>query len=435
MKTYHRLHPLRIITAIVFTVTGVCAANAAPDFSGKSDDSIKQVLQAVARHQLTELADGDYTPVATMQALNAARPPKGIQWNYALGVTLYGMLRASDFLEDKTYREYVHRHNEIVGRYFNFLSETGKIIGAENEAWKKFLNNRARSMIGRLMLLGNLDNSGSMGAAVLEAVSRSPERNTDGQRAVLEQVAGWIVKKQHRLPDGTFWRPDRTDVDEKWSPGTLWIDDLYMSSPFLARWARYTDDPSHLDDAARQIINMAALMQDKDGLWFHGYSVPAKQHSRVKWSRGNGWAILATVEVLSAMPDDHPLRGKLLDILRRHIDGLKPLQAPSGFWRQTLDKPGSWDETSGTAMFAYAIARAANRGWIPADDMAIARKAFAAVCTKITPDGKVNGICEGTKVSLKVEYYETLKAPDDETRGRGAVLLAGAEILAAGKKK
>ena len=55
------------------------------------------------------------------------------------------------------------------------------------------------------------------------------------------------------------------------------------------------------------------------------------------------------------------VRNRSLDVLRRHIEGVKPLQASSGMWRQVMDHPELWEETSCTAMFAYSIARAVNR--------------------------------------------------------------------------
>ncbi len=40
-----------------------------------------------------------------------------------------------------------------------------------------------------------------------------------------------------------------------------------------------------------EIMNMAARLQDADGVWFHGYSEPLQQHSSHKWGRANGWQI------------------------------------------------------------------------------------------------------------------------------------------------
>ena len=257
----------------------------------------------------------------------------------------------------------------------------------------------------------------------------------------MARIADWILLlHQDRLPDGTLWRShsdgrasDWKPGTETWKPGTIWMDDLYMACPFLVRWSKYTGDPGPLDDAARQIINMAGRLQDADGVWYHAYFVNEPKRSPYKWGRANGWGVVAAVEVLSALPENDPLRPPLLDILRRHLEGLKRLQAPSGLWHQVLDHPELWEETSCSAMFAYGFARAANRGWIDASNLDVARRAFAGLRTRITPEGVVKGTCERTNIGLVLSYYTNRKRPDDDLHGRGVVLLAGSEILAAGK--
>jgi hypothetical protein len=88
-----------------------------------------------------------------------------------------------------------------------------------------------------------------------------------------------------------------------------------------------------------------------------------------------------------------------------------------------------WEETSCTAMFSYSIARAVNRGWINPTNMAFARKGFAALCANITTNGAVNETCQGTGIGTTLSFYATRTRPADDMHGRGAVLLAGAEIL------
>jgi len=85
-------------------------------------------------------------------------------------------------------------------------------------------------------------------------------------------------------------------------------------------------------------------------------------------------------------------------------------------------------------MFAYGIARAVNRGWLDAADMEVARKAFAGIAKYVTADGSVNGTCLGTNIGQGLDYYIKRTQPDDDLHGRGVVLLAGTELLLAGKK-
>lgn len=412
--------------------TSAVSADAEVDLSGRTDESIREVVRRVARHHLRALAEGDYPAEVTTETLRAVRPPPGVQWTYPWGVTLYGMLRSTDVTGDAEVREFVREHNRIIARYFAWLERARTQVG-ETAEWDKFIRDDARTPLRRLLLLGNLDFCGAMGVEMLEDRLRFPEAKTPEQHAVVARVADWIVERQHRLPDGTVWRPDRTDVKETMPRGTLWIDDLYMACPFLVRWSQYTGDERHLRDAARNVINMAARMQDRDGIWFHAYFESAGKASPWKWGRANGWAMVATVEILSAMPEGHPDRPALLNILRRQIDGLKPLQAESGLWRQVLDRPELWEETSCTAMFSYSIARAVNRGWIDRSYLEMARRGLAGVASQVTPEGVVKGTCQGTNIGMDLDYYVNRLRPDDDLHGPGVVLLAGTEILEASR--
>ena len=85
-------------------------------------------------------------------------------------------------------------------------------------------------------------------------------------------------------------------------------------------------------------------------------------------------------------------------------------------------------------MFAYGIARAANRGWIDASNMAVARKAFSGIAKNVTADGVVKGTCQGTNIGKDLDYYINRPHPDDDLHGRGVTMLAGTEILLGDKK-
>jgi len=390
-----------------------------------SDDEIRDVVNRVAHHQIQPLKDVDYPPVKganALQSAQAAAQPEGIAWSYPWGVTLYGLIRSGDATGDKAPEKFVLDHNLICSRYYKWLSDLQASVGDSPEL-ADFLG---KSKIHLLMRLGNLDSCGAMGAQMLEGILRHPDQQSPEEKAVVARIADWIVNKQDRLPDGTLWR-------SKALGGTVWPDDLYMSAPFLVRYAKYTGDSKYLDDAANQIIHQAALEQDSDGLFFHGYFINEKKPAPYKWGRGDGWVTVATVEVLSAMPENHPARAQLIEILRKQIEGLKKVQAPDGMWRQVLDKPELWEETSSTAMFAYGIARAVNRGWIDASNMAVARKAFAGIAKNVSADGAVKGTCVGTGIGRDLDFYIQRPHPEDDMHGRGPVMLAGTEILMAGK--
>lgn len=370
----------------------------------------------VANHQIHPLSDGEY-PADWAQA---HKPPDGIAWNYRWGVALLGMERSAQLLGDAEADRFVVEHNLICARYYHWLA------GLENQSDDAKTFARTNLLKG-LVNLGNLDNCGAMGSEMIESMIAHPDQVSPEEKEVVARIADWVVHKQERLPDGTFWRAGRMG-------GTVWPDDLYMGGVFLVQDGIYSHDPKLNDDAAEQVIHQAALEQDGDGLWFHGYFVAEKRHAPFKWGRGNGWATVTMVEILSAMPTDDPLRPKLMEILRKQIAGLERVQAPDGMWRQVLDQPDLWEETSCTAMFAYGIACAVNHGWIEPGNMAVARKAFAAVAKNVGADGAVHGTCEGTSIGLDLSYYAQRKRPDDDPHGCGPVMLAGIEILSADKE-
>jgi len=410
-----------LIVTLVLSLAG-CRTRTAGESStqvGLSDDQIRDVLNRVAQRQLHPLKDGDYPAAKTADAVRAAAPPEGIVWTYPWGVALYGLQRTADVTGNQEFTKFVMEHNAICARYFAWLSELQKTP----DLYSGVRNNK----ISGLMTLGNLDNCGAMGVQYVESMLRHPESVTPDQKAVAARIADWVLNKQYRLQDGTLARPGN-------GGGTVWPDDLYMGCPLIIRWAKFTGENKYLDDAASQIIHQAELQQDSDGLFTHGYNVAQQKPSPFKWGRGNGWVTVATVEVLSALPEKHPSRAKLIGILKKQIDGLVPLQTTNGMWRQVLDKPELWEETSCTAMFAYGIARAVNRGWIAPSYMSVARRAFEGVSRNVTADGSVNGTCIGTGIGQNLNFYITRPHPDNDMHGIGAVLLAGSEIFSANKR-
>ena len=51
---------------------------------------------------------------------------------------------------------------------------------------------------------------------------------------------------------------------------SLWVDDAYMSIPFLAQMGVLTGDRAYFDDAVRQVVGMSARLFHADtGLYDH----------------------------------------------------------------------------------------------------------------------------------------------------------------------
>ena len=329
--------------------------------------------------------------------------------SYEWGVTYAGMLAAAEATGDARYKEYVAQRVKFIADVVphHRVRDTG--------------DRRFRSPLDSVVEPRALDDSGAMCAGLIKAHRAGVEANL---RPLIDNYMKFITTGQQRLADGTLAR-------SRPQPNTLWLDDLYMSVPALAQMGKLTGERRYYDDAVKQILQFSERMFVKDkGLYMHGWVEGMNPHPAFHWARANGWAVMAMVELLSVLPEDHPGRAAVLDQLRAHIRGLAACQSGSGLWHQLLDRNDSYLETSASAMYAFAIARAVNRGWI--DPLAygpMAQLAWNAVTTKVNAQGQVEGTCVGTGMAFDPTFYYYRPTNVFAAHGYGPVLLAGAEML------
>jgi rhamnogalacturonyl hydrolase YesR len=201
--------------------------------------------------------------------------------------------------------------------------------------------------------------------------------------------------------------------------------------PALAQMGRLSGERRYFDDGVKQVLQFAQRMFNKErGLFMHGWVQAMEVHPEFYWARANGWALMTLVELLDVLPEDHAGRGAVLELLRAHVRGLVARQSGSGFWHQLLDREDSYLETSATAIYAYAMARAIDRGWI--DPMAYGPAvllAWNAVASKVNARGQVEGTCVGTGMGFEPAFYYHRPTSVYAAHGYGPVLLAGAQMI------
>jgi unsaturated rhamnogalacturonyl hydrolase len=348
--------------------------------------------------------------------------PVGYEW----GVTYAGMLLAAEATGDAKFNDYTSRRLKMLSdalpmaRALQTAAPAAPAAGAAGAGGPRG-GGRGGLNLRSMIAPGALDDAGSMCAALIKAKRAGVGPDL---RPVIDTYIDWISHKQYRFADGTLARM-RPQAD------TLWLDDLFMSVPALAQMGKLTGERIYFDDAVKQIQQFSARMFNPQlGVYMHGWSVSAPEHPEFHWARANGWAIMAMVELLDVLPEDHPGRADVLRQLRAHIKGLAAYQAPTGFWHQMLDMPDSYQETSATAIFTYCIAHAVNRGWVSAVAYGpVANLGWNAVATKVNAKGQVEGTCVGTDLAFDLAYYYYRPTSATAAHGYGPVLLAGAETL------
>jgi unsaturated rhamnogalacturonyl hydrolase len=329
-------------------------------------------------------------------------------WRYWNGVLNIAMLNLGKVLNEPAYIKFAQMN--IAFNFDNYLYFKEKYKG----------EGKWNYPFGQHFIMEELDDCGAMGGSVIEVNDFDPQER---YKDYINQAADHIMNKQARLTDGILVR----SFPNKW---TLWADDLYMSLSFLSRMGEYTSDNKYFDDAAKQVINFNKyLFNENFGLIHHCWYSDINKKGVAFWGRANGWMLLAQVDLLDRLPKNYKLRDTLLALLNGQILGISHYQGSEGLWHQLLDKTDSYLETSCSAMFIYAIARAVNKGYIDSRYSSIAEQGWKGILSKIRDDGKIEGICEGTGVSNDLVFYYHRPTPLNDIHGIGAVLLAGAEIL------
>lgn len=266
-----------------------------------------------------------------------------------------------------------------------------------------------------------------------------------------------------------------------------WIDAMFMAMPTFARfeseygggiyseklYALYRNTRDSLVVTSRKYLypdeyrakygwgpivkgyeERCGLYNKRDHLWWRDWGfqpgVPPKKDPNDKmrtdvpkhspdgkciyWSRGNGWVLAAMARTLQALPASDPHRADYEEVLRSMSAVLKHIQREDGFWNMNLADsthfPGP--ETSGTALFTYAMAWGINNGILDrAAYMPVVAKAWHGLTTlALEPSGRltrVQNVGEGPIAPSRLNA--------DVDFGVGAFLLAASEVakLASGE--
>jgi unsaturated rhamnogalacturonyl hydrolase len=253
------------------------------------------------------------------------------------------------------------------------------------------------------------------------------------------------IEDQPKTEVGGFWHKKRY-------PSQMWLDGIYMASPFIAQYAREFNKPELFDLVTHQVKIIYEKTNDpKTGLLYHAWDESRDQawcnketgQSQHFWSRAMGWYLMAVVDILDYLPESHSDRGELIEILNNVCSALvKVRDKETGLWYQVLDRGGSegnYIEGSGSAMYTYAFAKGAKKGYLPDKYLEIANKSFDAITrTLIINDKKgrlvFTNICGGCGLggdpyrAGDYDYYINERRVDNDQKGVAPLILAAIEL-------
>jgi unsaturated rhamnogalacturonyl hydrolase len=276
---------------------------------------------------------------------------------------------------------------------------------------------------------------------ILTLYKRKPE---PVYKVALDRFAGQM-ETHPKTHSGGFWH-------KKIYPWQMWLDGIFMASPFLVRYAKEFDQPKWYDIVTFQIKHIYSKTVDpKTKLMVHAWDEsktqkwcdPATGKSHLPWSRSMGWYTMAVTEVLDNLPQNHPDRDSLIIILRKVCDALLKVSDPkTGLYYQVLDqgtRQGNYLEGSGSAMFTYVFAKGARKGYLDKKYLEIASRNFDSMIKEFINVDK-NGLLTMKNICAVAglggtpyrdgtfEYYVNERRQDNDPKGVAPFILAAIEL-------
>lgn len=205
------------------------------------------------------------------------------------------------------------------------------------------------------------------------------------------------------------------------------IDDMFMMTILQVEAFRATKNQKYLDFMAPIMVDYLKA-QKANGLFNHNDA-----QGPVQWGRGNGWFAAGMAEMLRDLPPSAAQYPTILAGYKKMMEGLLKVQGKNGLWYQVLDIPTdakNWEETSGSAMFTYAMISGVKRGLLePATYVPAIEAAWAGLRKKISAQGDVSDICIGTYFLATAQQYLSLTRLTGDGHGQAPILWAAAELL------
>lgn len=343
-----------------------------------------------------------YSEAAAETIMNKFPPallPPVYKLSYHHGIFYSGMLRTYFYNGNEKYLSYVKERCEMQ------IDSRGNIRNEENT---RELDDLQPGII--LLYLYNKTHDERYKAAAdsfAEAIKRWPVNSACG-----------------------FWH-------KNYMPDQMWLDALYMLCPFCAEYAKMFGDESLLDIAIAQIkLTWEHTYDEKTGLPVHGWDASRRAEwadtetgkAPEFWGRSISWIGVAITDVLGFMPENHPKRSYLCELLKKYMSAVVRYQTKNGLWFQVVNKgheKGNWEETSCACLFVYAMLKGMRLGILPAEYEKYAFKGYAGVLSRAEINGSVlslGGVCVGTGIG-SYDYYIGRETSSGDLHGMGAFML------------
>ncbi len=346
-----------------------------------------------------------------------------LKWSYTGGLKVSAMLDVYEATKDEGIRRYVMQYAD------SFITADGNIVSYKLTEY-------------------NIDMINS-GKCLFQFYRLTDEERFKKAISLLRSQ----LDTHPRNADGGFWH-------KKIYPNQVWLDGVYMATPFLAEYTATfdADNKEAYADVVNQILMASRHNYDpKTGLFRHacdvsrqmGWADPETGQSQHCWGRALGWYMMAIVDALPFIPEGVEGRDSILVILQTIANGIdKYKDKKTGLWYQVMDEPnrkGNYLESSCSAMFIYSLLKAVRLGYLPKKYKALAQRSYKSFVKHFiywsveqTEDGStanlanIGSCCAVAGLSKDrpgtFDYYINEKKQDNDPKVVGPFIRASLEM-------
>jgi unsaturated rhamnogalacturonyl hydrolase len=331
--------------------------------------------------------------------------PEDLSWDWAPAVFLYGLMKYAPFSPDEG------RCIDFVSTYHRSWLERGlPEINWADECPPAL----------SAMMLNELYGIEFGMPAVIKAVSyiRTAPRNALGSIDHLGSSAFSLVY-----------------------PDSIWVDSLMMLALPAVQYGIDAHDSDLVEfGIAQPFIFADRLLDDETGLFYHAWNIEANAlcpKDNALWLRGNAWVMVSVLEMISILDENHPHYQELCSMFRNLANSALPYRQPSGLWDTVMAEPGyAYEESSGSALIAYAYAKGCRLGLLDETYLAAARDTFSSITSRLKKGAAgyaVTGVSSGTIPANRLGY-KLVPTGDKILYGAGAFLMLASEVIISEKR-
>ena len=340
---------------------------------------------------------------------------KSYRWNYEQGLILEAFYRMWKVSNEQKYFDYLKKNIDY------YIESDGTIKTYKPGDY-------------------NLDNI-APGRALLHLYAETKQEKYRKAADILMKQ----IESQPKTTEGGFWH-------KKIYPFQMWLDGLFMAEPFNAEYAAMFNKPEKFDEIIQQFLLIQNhLLDKKTGLYYHGWDESRKQkwadpetgRSSSFWGRANGWFMMAMVDVLDYIPENHPDRSNVIKMFKNLAATLLNYRdSGTKLWYQVVDqgaREGNYIETSSSLMFIYSYVKGVSKGYLSEKYLQLANESYGSVLNNFINESNgllylqntvsVGGLGGEPYRDGSFEYYVGEPIRINDFKGYGALMFASVELM------